>query len=701
MRSINSKTTYFTFIVIVLVAVHAEGRALGISATELVSDGVNDIQSENSHLHLKGSEPCENICEQMYGFLPCSTNILGHLFLILVYEYLLFHGESYMAAGSEKIFEILGPGIFGSSAFDLLRALPESLILLVTGLNSDKKSAQEYASSGVGLLAGSSILLLTVVWGTCVIIGSQNLNDDHNPSGSNRSKLSIKESLTGSGLTMDIDTVNMSRIMVFSIIPLLIMQIPTLFNLSSTPRAVTLMVSLIIAVIFLISYFVYQVFEPHIEKRRLEYIKHDHLILRIFQHVNKQTLQKILAEDGSANVAAINGLYHEISGGEDLLASDIKEMLLQNKENVVNIKEEQIADLLRIFDRNGDQVISREEFVDGLTNYINQTKRALEKKYIAKESMNKLYKSFIKPWIEHTRRELKLKGHIISQVLNHAQTDRVGSLCKDDGTPDEDAIRRLFQQVDSDGDGHASKSELKILVKDINLGEVADSDEAVAKIIHELDLNGDDEISENEFVEVFTNWINRNSSKAPHLVPMPHENQAWEEVETVVEDKRIKGIKAWLGAIGYVILGITMLSLLAEPLVHNVQNFSEKAGISSFFISFIIVPIATNFREATTAIREASQKKRGNTSQTIYEIYESVFMNNILGFVVISSLIYMRNITWEFSADVLIVAIVCVVMGVSVSFRSTFPLWTSFPAYAMYLLSLVLIFVLKDILHYV
>ncbi|OIW06083.1 hypothetical protein TanjilG_29839 [Lupinus angustifolius] len=444
MRSINSKTTYFTFIVIVLVAVHAEGRALGISATELVSDGVNDIQSENSHLHLKGSEPCENICEQMYGFLPCSTNILGHLFLILVYEYLLFHGESYMAAGSEKIFEILGPGIFGSSAFDLLRALPESLILLVTGLNSDKKSAQEYASSGVGLLAGSSILLLTVVWGTCVIIGSQNLNDDHNPSGSNRSKLSIKESLTGSGLTMDIDTVNMSRIMVFSIIPLLIMQIPTLFNLSSTPRAVTLMVSLIIAVIFLISYFVYQVFEPHIEKRRLEYIKHDHLILRIFQHVNKQTLQKILAEDGSANVAAINGLYHEISGGEDLLASDIKEMLLQNKENVVNIKEEQIADLLRIFDRNGDQVISREEFVDGLTNYINQTKRALEKKYIAKESMNKLYKSFIKPWIEHTRRELKLKGHIISQVLNHAQTDRVGSLCKDDGTPDEDAIRRFL-----------------------------------------------------------------------------------------------------------------------------------------------------------------------------------------------------------------------------------------------------------------
>lgn len=76
-------------------------------------------------------------------------------------------------------------------------------------------------------------------------------------------------------------------------------------------------------------------------------------------------------------------------------------------------------------------------------------------------------------------------------------------------------------------------------------------------------------------------------------------------------------------------------------------------------------------------------------------------MNNILGFVVISVLIYMRDITWEFSADVLVVAIVCVVMGLAASFRTAFPLWTSFPAYLMYLISLLLVFVLKDVLHYV
>jgi len=83
------------------------------------------------------------------------------------------------------------------------------------------------------------------------------------------------------------------------------------------------------------------------------------------------------------------------------------------------------------------------------------------------------------------------------------------------------------------------------------------------------------------------------------------------------------------------------------------------------------------------------------------QIYGAVFMNNILGFVVISVLIYIREITWQFSADVLVVAIVCAVMGLAATFRPTFPLWTSFAAYFMYLIALLLVFLLKDVLNYV
>ena len=53
-------------------------------------------------------------------------------------------------------------------------------------------------------------------------------------------------------------------------------------------------------------------------------------------------------------------------------------------------------------------------------------------------------------------------------------------------------------------------------------------------------------------------------------------------------------------------LGVAILSLLAEPLIASVQKFSEEAGVFIIFISFFLV-----------------------------------FINNILGFGVISILIYM------------------------------------------------------------
>lgn len=137
MRNIT-KIACFNIFFLSIIALHVQSRFL---PNKLISNGVDDVQAEeDSYLLLnndnekgvitESSSNSEEYCKQMYGFLPCSNNILGHLFLILVYEYLLFHGESYLAAGGEQIFKILGPGVFGASAFDILGALPESLILL-------------------------------------------------------------------------------------------------------------------------------------------------------------------------------------------------------------------------------------------------------------------------------------------------------------------------------------------------------------------------------------------------------------------------------------------------------------------------------------------------------------------------------------------------------------------------------------------
>lgn len=52
-----------------------------------------------------------------------------------------------------------------------------NLLLIVSGLSGSPETAQDQVSVGMGLLAGSTVMLLTVIWGTCIIIGKCDLQD--------------------------------------------------------------------------------------------------------------------------------------------------------------------------------------------------------------------------------------------------------------------------------------------------------------------------------------------------------------------------------------------------------------------------------------------------------------------------------------------------------------------------------------------
>lgn len=76
----------------------------------------------------------------------------------------------------------------------------------------------------------------------------------------------------------------------------------------------------------------------------------------------------------------------------------------------------------------------------------------------------------------------------------------------------------MFEQIDSDRDNSISPSELRKLLMNINSVKAPiDVEEAVSKVIEELDLNSDHVISEEEFVSGFQNWLS-SSSSSPALL---------------------------------------------------------------------------------------------------------------------------------------------------------------------------------------
>ncbi|GMJ05286.1 Na+/Ca2+ exchanger [Hibiscus trionum] len=550
---------------------HARVITTRPSPTGLVSDGLSTVENP-PFLLLKPPVSAEETCEQSYGFLPCTTTVLGNMFLIIVYGYLMYLAATYLSNGSELLLEILGPGIVGGLFLPMLGALPDAMLILVSGLSGTPETAQGQVSVGMGLLAGSTVMLLTLIWGSCIVVGKCDLRDSFAVDGSNTKGLSLTET----GVSTDIWTCYAARIMAISVIPFLIVQLPQVLN-STSGRHLAVLIALIVSILMLISYCVYQVFQPWIQRRRLAFVKHK---------------------------------------------------------------------------------------------------------------------------------------HVISGILRHLKMHSLGRLLTDDGEPNTEIIKKLFATIDENHDGALSPTELKALIIGIRFEEIdLDRDDAVRKVLEDFDTSLDSLVQEDEFIRGITKWIYEakqtggdylepnagtfkfiddfhQQTKREHTLLGPEEQS--DEVVESVENPRWISIKAVL----MLLLGTIIAAAFADPLVDAVDNFSSATSIPSFFISFIALPLATNSSEAVSAIIFASRKKQRTASLTFSELYGAVTMNNVLCLSVFLALVYVRGLTWDFSSEVLVILIVCLVMGAFASFQTTFPLWTCSLAYILYPFSLGLVYVL-------
>uniref|UniRef100_A0A5B7A0T4 EF-hand domain-containing protein n=1 Tax=Davidia involucrata TaxID=16924 RepID=A0A5B7A0T4_DAVIN len=537
--------------------------------SDLISDGVHDDFRGPSLLRLNPFYASDS-CDQTYGFLPCTTTVLGNLFLIIVYGYLMYQAATFLSNGSELLLEILGPGLVGGLLLPILGALPDAMLILVSGLSGSTETAQSQVSVGMGLLAGSTVMLLTVIWGTCVLVGKCDLHESIALDGKDTKGFS----LTGSGVGTDIWTSYAARIMAISVIPFIVVQLPVLFVHSTSGRHLAVLIALIVSLVLLVSYCLYQVFQPWIQSRRLAYAKHKHVISGILKHLRKRSL---------------------------------------------------------------------------------------------------------------------------------------GRLLTDEGKPNEDVIEKLFKMIDVNGDNYISASELRALIVGIQFEEINfDQDDAVDKLMKDFDLSKDYKLDLREFINGISKWLlEARRSGASHesghgtikYLSNFHEQTKREhdllgdqsdEVVEGVENPRWTSFKAVL----LLLLGTVIAAAFADPLVDAVDNFSSATGIPTFFISFIALPMATNSSEAVTAIIFASRKKQRTASLTFSELYGAVTMNNLLCLSVFLALVYVRGLTWDFSAEALVILIVCIVMGAFASFRTIFPLWTTSIAFMLYPFSLALVYVL-------
>jgi Ca2+/Na+ antiporter len=154
------------------------------------------------------------------------------LWLFLSYGYLLYYASNLISEGSDLL--LLVPsmaGLVGGVVLPLLGAVPDGAIMLFSGLGSIE-TAQETLSVGVGALAGSTIMLLTVPWGLSVYGGRVDIING-TPNYSKSPKLTAKSSfvdeLRHTGVSITETVTHGATIMMITTIPYFLIQVPAFF----------------------------------------------------------------------------------------------------------------------------------------------------------------------------------------------------------------------------------------------------------------------------------------------------------------------------------------------------------------------------------------------------------------------------------------------------------------------------------------
>ncbi|KAA8535254.1 hypothetical protein F0562_030257 [Nyssa sinensis] len=685
-----------------------------INSSELVSDGVDHrVENQSPFLRLNGMFSASSTCQHYYGFIPCADNIGGYIFQIVVLQYLLVVGDKYLTMGSKRLFNIFGTGIFGATVFRILMVLPGIMLVLVSGLFSSKESAQSMVMSGVGTLAGTSVFCLTFQWGICVFFGSKDFpgisTSQDSRSSISKCLLAEEKLLTGSGITTDKKTSYTAGIMLLSLIPFIILQLSHIFEKSLGSRVVIL-IALIVSVSLLLSYFMYQIFDPWMQERSLEYTKYENLLAGFLQHVQRHAQGMLVTEEGEPNIHAIRRLFAEVDKDVDnhISLPELEALIQEIESGKMQVdKEYAIAEVMKAFDVDKNEVITEQEFIEGCQKWIDEAKHLAEN---GDSDSRKCLYQVVQPWIDKRRQELTKIERLMARILKHFQNQvlKDEGLLTDDGRPNLDRIKSLFEQFDSDKNKVISQSELKELIQSVKFGKVnLDPDEVSEKVMKDFDEDGDHMISEAEFVNGISKWVKKatrvTSCNDSKRCIDEFEKITWREVDSLVYEVEgnIKGMTeklswALIHSVFQVILGIAIVTFLAKPLIFNIQSLSQAVGIPTIFISFVIIPLAMNSRMVVSAIFPASQKSLKTASLTFSEIYGRVVMNNISCLSTLLAVVYIKGLTWDYSIEMLVVLVVCAIIGLLAFFSSTYPFWTSILAYSLYPLSL-----LVYILYYV
>jgi len=165
------------------------------------------------------------------------------------------------------------------------------------------------------------------------------------------------------------------------------------------------------------------------------------------------------------------------------------------------------------------------------------------------------------------------------------------------------------------------------------------------------------------------------------------EEQYWHLTDTEIKIK----------AVLILLTGTAICTIVSDPMVDVISNIGTQLNISPFYISFIITPLASNASEVIAGLVFARKKTSEGITLTLSSLHGGATMNSTLALCIFMSLVYFRQLSWSFSAEVITVIFVILAVAVN-ALKTNIFLWQAIIVGSLYPLSIVMVYVMETFL---
>jgi len=539
-----------------------------------------------------------------------------------VYAYILFVSSNMISDGSELLMLIpsLAP-LVGPVVLPILGAVPDGAIVIFSGLGPIAQ-AQSKLNVGIGALAGSTIMLLTIPWGLAIIYGRVQLLPDadgaltkgnYKPKrASNRLPAGTPNQLFGSGVNCGTVLQKNTLIMLITGGGYLIVQGSAFYaqcwekddngkcsagqdsgDITGTGHKEKLFayIALGYCVMGLIVYLVYAICKEDDE---------------VAQSVYAKTLTKLIKDNNLTVAVAF-----------DFILSEKRAKALQGNVNV-----------------------------EGTALKMDSTSLTPDEKKLVKKVLKPLFVEF------DTSGDGQLDvGEIQSLITNNFHSP----MSREDATA-------LYDTMNTDHKGLVSFDEfitgfMNYFIMHGQKADVLRQEELALEQQRQLQMQMQMQMQ----AEVTAEGKDAEGQEDAMEDEMEEEDEMPEDFKHLDKDEQqwaiIKRSCMLMAAGTFIVL------LFSDPMVNVLNNLGTRTGIPPFFVAFILAPLASNASELIASINYASKKTVVSINVSFSQLLGAAILNNTFCTAIFLALIAFRPLVWEFTAEVFSIIFIQLVMG--------------------------------------